>query len=63
MERMDVENHRVVNRLLELLLERRGTEEVREIMRRLGKRELTPEAAIALLEALNERDLLDTREH
>jgi hypothetical protein len=60
---MDAEHLRVVNRLLELLIERRGSEEVREVMRRLARRELTPDAAIALLEALNERDALATREH
>jgi hypothetical protein len=60
---MVAEHLRSINRLLELLIERRGSEEVREVMRRLASRELTPDAAIALLEALNERDALATREH
>jgi hypothetical protein len=60
---MDAEHLRAINRLLELLIERRGSDEVREVMRRLARRELTPDAAIALLEALNERDALAAREH
>ena len=60
---MDAEHLRAINRVLELLIERRGSDEVREVMRRLARRELTPNAAIALLEALNERDALVTRDH
>jgi len=62
-ERMDTENFRVVNHLLELLLERRGTDEVRVVMRRIASRDLTPESAIRLLEALDERDSLDIQTH